>query len=155
MSEITTEQVKNPEEKKVPNPTGKGGFIDNPENINKGGRKKNPERFGYWLQEFKNMTVKELENYLRTEKNPDGLKSKEDMTVAEYIAFNRVVNAKDKLEEYKDLADRTEGKAPQTIRHDGVIQTGVQELAQTLQNIYDDTTSSSNEPTTDSSASTL
>ena len=32
----TTEQVK-----VVPNPTGKGGFGDNPDHINKGGRPKN------------------------------------------------------------------------------------------------------------------
>lgn len=35
--EITTEQVIN----NAPNPTGKGGFGENPENINEGGRPKN------------------------------------------------------------------------------------------------------------------
>lgn len=34
--DLTTEQVKN-EGENVPNPTGKGGFGDNPENRNNGG----------------------------------------------------------------------------------------------------------------------
>jgi len=35
----TTEQVK-----EIPNPNGKGGFGDHPENINAGGRPKNQEK---------------------------------------------------------------------------------------------------------------
>lgn len=47
----TSEQDKN---KKVPNPTGKGGFIDNPQNINRDGRPKKEETITYWLKNYLN-----------------------------------------------------------------------------------------------------
>jgi len=87
------------------NPTGKGGFKDNPQNINYGGRKKNEQRFGYWLQFFKDMTTKEFSDYPKTTKKP------EEMFVAELISYERVKKARNDLKEYQDLADRTEGKA--------------------------------------------
>jgi len=99
---IALEQVK-----KVTNPTGKGGFQDHPELINYGGRPKNEQRFGYWLQFFKNMTVREFLDYEKSRNN-------DDMFVAEAIAYDRVKKSRKELSEYKDLADRTEGKAVET-----------------------------------------
>jgi hypothetical protein len=87
----------------IANPTGKGGFKDNPENINFGGRPKNSQRFSYWLQFFKDMTSKEFNEYAKKRKV-------NDMYVAEIIAYERVKNSRTDLREYQDLADRTEGR---------------------------------------------
>lgn len=106
----TTEQVEN-KEKKVPNPSGKGGFADNPQNINAGGRPKNQESFSYWLNYFKNMTVKDFLNWLKD--NPESERS-----VASELAYTRVFNARTDLPEFKEVADRTEGKASQPIEFD-------------------------------------
>lgn len=92
----------------IANPTGKGGLGDNPQNINEGGRPKNQQRFGYWLQFFKNMTNEEFINYAK-------VRGQSQMFVAELIAYERVLNARNNLKEYKDLADRTEGRAVQSI----------------------------------------
>lgn len=54
----TTEQVKQP-----PNPTGKGGFGDHPENRNDGGRLPNPLK-EYSRAKFDSMTDKQKDNYL-------------------------------------------------------------------------------------------
>jgi len=56
----TTEQVK-----KVPNPTGKGGFGDNPQNRNNGGRVKNTLK-EFQRQEFEKMSDDEKRAYLET-----------------------------------------------------------------------------------------
>jgi len=96
----------------IQNPTGIGGFVDNPQNINFGGRKKNEQRFGYWLQFFKDLTLDEFTKYTETKKI-------NDMYVAEAIAYERVKRARKDLNEYKDLADRTEGRALQTTNISG------------------------------------
>ena len=97
------------------NPAGKGGFKDNPENINRDGRPKNDQRFGYWLPFFKSLTSKEFVEYGKEKKQ-------DDMFVAELIAYERVKNSRKDLGEYKDLADRTEGKAPQSLELTGKIE---------------------------------
>ena len=75
MKEETTEQVK-----RIPNPTGKGGFSDHPELRNNGGRIKNPLK-EFQRKEFENMSdiekreyLKEVDKYKRwtmAEGNPD------------------------------------------------------------------------------------
>jgi hypothetical protein len=98
MAKSTTQQV--------PNPTGKGGFGDHPENRNAGGWK--PEYvFSYQYRRFMNMTVEELEKYADTPVN--------ERTVVEDLAYNRVVAAKQSLPDVKEITDRTEGKAQQSI----------------------------------------
>lgn len=106
---LTTEQVK--ENNKNNNPTGKGGFADHPEHRNPGGW--DPKNtFSYQMNRFKNMTITELEEWNKnTPKN--------ERTVAMDLAFKRVFNAQTDLNEYREVADRTEGKAPQTIFHEG------------------------------------
>ena len=54
----TTAQVR-----KAPNPTGKGGFGEHPENRNDGGRIKNPLK-EFQRQEFENMTQEQKRKYL-------------------------------------------------------------------------------------------
>ena len=56
--EATTTQVK-----KVPNPEGKGGFGDNPQNRNDGGRIRNPLK-EFQREEFANMTPAKKRKYL-------------------------------------------------------------------------------------------
>lgn len=55
----TTEQVK-----KVPNPTGKGGFGDNPQNINPGGRPLNSMK-SYLARKLAEMNDNEKEEFLK------------------------------------------------------------------------------------------
>jgi len=93
------------------NPTGKGGFSENPQNINPGGRTKNQQSFSYWMNYFKNLTNEEFKAW---GKLPDGSKY-----VAASLAYERVKNSQKEIQEFKEVADRTEGKAPQTITHKG------------------------------------
>jgi len=106
---ITTDQVK-----RIPNPTGKGGFGDHPENRNPGGWKKT-ETFRYWFEIFKEMTVTELKKWQR--ENPENTRK-----VVADLAFTRIVNAKGNLKEFREVADRTEGKATQKLEHSGIIE---------------------------------
>jgi hypothetical protein len=114
------------------NPTGKGGLQERPEDINFGGRPKNSESFAYWYRAFKDMTVKELKEWQHN--NPE-----ETRTVASDLAFTRMVNAKKDLKEYQEIADRSEGKAVQTMKHEGDLITGIKV------EIVDGTNSESNE----------
>lgn len=97
MDDKTTEQVNN-----VPNPTGKGGFEDHPENRNNGGRYPRSESFTYWMEYFKAMSVSQ---FLEWEKLiPDT-----ERTVAQDLAYRRVFNSRKNLKEFKEVANRTEG----------------------------------------------
>lgn len=90
------------------NPNGIGGFGDNPENINPGGRPKNIQRVGYWLQFFKDMTFDELNAYVKE-------RTLNEMYVAELLAYEQVLKSRESFKMYKDMIDRTEGRAPQKI----------------------------------------
>ena len=89
------------------NPEGKGGFKERPEDINAGGRPKNQERYGYWLDFFKNLSREEFKKY--TIDHPD-------MSMAAFAAYARISKTVDKLEEFKEVANRTEGMPHQTIK---------------------------------------
>lgn len=97
----TTEQVKTP-----PNPKGKGGFGDNPQNRNPGGWNKEMV-FSYQYRRFMNMSVDELAAY----KNVPTSKR----TVVEDLAYRRVVAAQNSLPDVKEMTDRTEGKPNQSV----------------------------------------
>lgn len=97
----TTQQVNQP-----PNPTGKGGFGDHPENRNPGGWRKEVS-FSYQYKRFMAMTIDELAEWM---KKPMGEK-----TVVEELAHKAVARAKNSLADVKEITDRTEGKAPQFI----------------------------------------
>lgn len=102
MSEKSTEQVSvtPPTER---NPTGKGGFGDNPQNRNPGGWKKE-ESISYQYNRLMRMSPAELGKF-------------EPQTVAQEIAHTRLRQATrvDGLNEAKEVTDRTEGKAPQFV----------------------------------------
>jgi hypothetical protein len=115
-----------------PNPTGKGGFGDNPQNINRNGHWNPKNTFSYQMSRFKNMTIQELDNW-----NMDT--PREIRTVAEDLAFHRVYNARKELAEFREVADRTEGKPRQPLEHSGGIEVkGAKEVAEGLQTILND-----------------
>lgn len=101
----TSEQVK----KKVPNPTGKGGFVKG-ESGNPGGRPKDNQRYDYWLQHFKNMTEDEFATYLSDKK-------KGERYLAERQALNYFIKSEKDFYIFKTIADRTEGKPQQYFDH--------------------------------------
>ena len=98
----TTEQV----DKKVPNPTGKGGFGDNPQNRNPGGWNKE-NTISYQYRRFLNMTPEELEEWAKTPKS--------ERTVAMDLAYKRILEGRTSLADIKEITDRTEGKAVQLV----------------------------------------
>lgn len=100
----TTNQVTPPE---LRNPTGKGGFGDNPQNRSDG-RWSKEGSFAYWFSKFKDMTDDELEQWKKDV--PPGQRK-----VACSLALTRIENAKSKLDEFKEVADRSEGKPKQAI----------------------------------------
>ena len=105
MTEDTREQVVT----KAGNPTGKGGFGDNPGNRNSGTWNKE-DSIGYQYNKLIRMTVKEIKTWLQD--NPD-----ETRTLAQDMAYNAVLQARKDLAYLKEVTDRTEGKATQGIDH--------------------------------------
>jgi hypothetical protein len=101
--ESTTQQVV----KKVPNPTGKGGFKEHPELRNPGGW--NPDyTFSYQYKRFLHM---EADKFLAWDKDiPDSQKK-----VVEKIAWSAVFKARGDLRERQEVANRTEGMPKQAI----------------------------------------
>lgn len=93
----TTNQVK-----KAPNPTGKGGFGDNPQNRSDGRWSKEQSQ-SYWMNYFLRLSVTDFEKYKKD-------KPKELRTIAEQLAFNRVAESINELKSYEIVANRTEGK---------------------------------------------
>ena len=88
------------------NPEGKGGFADNPQNRSDGGWNKEMV-FSYQYKRFMNMSVTELKAFVNT---PDDKK-----TVVEDLAFSAVLRARKSLPDVKEMTDRTEGRAAQSI----------------------------------------
>jgi hypothetical protein len=84
-----------------PNPKGVGGFQAHPELRNPGGRPKNASSITYWLNYFKNRSVKDFESYKKSHKG--------DMTIACFLAYERIKKASEDLKEFKEVANRTEG----------------------------------------------
>lgn len=95
--------------KQVPNPTGKGGFAEHPENRSNGSWVKT-ETFRYWFGVFKEMTVEELKNWEK--KNPESKRS-----VASSLAYSRIIKSQKDLREFQEVANRSEGMPKQTIEH--------------------------------------
>lgn len=91
------------------NPTGKGGFGENPQN-RRDGRWSKDTSISYWYNKLGRMTLKELEEF---EKKGD------ELTPFQKTALVRVKRAykgdSEGLAEAKEVADRTEGKAKQEI----------------------------------------
>lgn len=89
-------------ESAILNPTGKGGFGDNPENRHNG-RWKKENSISYNYHKFLSMSEEEFNSYI-----PE--------TMAQVTAYDMVKNAKaNRTDIVKEITDRTEGKAPQSI----------------------------------------
>ncbi len=65
--ELSQEEVTTGQVKRVPNPTGKGGFGDNPQNINPGGEPKNSMK-SYLARKLALMTDEQKEKFLKEHK---------------------------------------------------------------------------------------
>lgn len=91
------------------NPTGKGGFGDNPQNRGDGSWDKT-KVFSYQYRRFMNMSVEELKEYAKL--------PEKDRTVVEDLAYKRVIAAQNSLKDVKEITDRTEGKPMQSIELD-------------------------------------
>ena len=89
----------------VNNPDGKGGFVDNPENRANGRWKKETSQ-AYCLNFFLQLSESEFLNWSKD--NPA-----EKRTIAQALAFSRVMKARDELADYREVVDRTEGKPMQ------------------------------------------
>lgn len=114
----------------INNPSGKGGFGDNPENRSDG-RWSAKDSIPYNYNLLLRMTIEEIRDWLI--KNPEN-----ERTVAQELAYQSVISAKHSLGYLKEVTDRTSGKAPQTIKHDGFVDTGAKEVALFLQQLLND-----------------
>lgn len=95
----TTKQVKH-----IPNPSGKGGFGERPEDRNDG-RWNKEDSISYQYNKLMRMSVDEFNKFV-------------PKTIAQDIAIARIRAARDArlgLNDAKEITDRTEGKAPQAI----------------------------------------
>jgi hypothetical protein len=109
--------------KNPPNPTGKGGFSERPDDINRDGRPKNEESPTYWLRKF------------LSEVDPRSNEGKKRIQqVAEKLATEAY---KGNSWAMKEIFDRLDGKAPQTIKHEGEVDTGTKEVAVALRKIIE------------------
>jgi hypothetical protein len=88
---------------RLPNPSGKGGFLDNPDN-KAHGRWSKDTSISYWLNKLMRMDIKEFRSF-----KPE--------TKAQEIAKKALAKAPDRLDYFREIMDRTEGKAPLTIDH--------------------------------------
>jgi hypothetical protein len=103
MKKKTTQQV-------IPNPTGKGGFGDHPENRNPGGWK--PEyTFSYQYKRFLNMPVDEFKEW-------QSKTSDKEKTMVEELAYIAVFKARTEFKERQEVTNRTEGMPKQEISGD-------------------------------------
>lgn len=129
--EITPEELERlKKEKGTNNPLGKGGFGDNPQNINMNGRPKNEESPSYWLRKYlSEIDPKTVDGKIRLQQ------------LAERLAIEAF---KGESWAMKEVFDRLDGKAPQTIKHDGQVQVGSKEVASLLQKIIQDDTETEN-----------
>ena len=95
------------------NPTGKGGFKDHPENRSPGGWDKEGT-ISYQYNRLMRMSKEELNAF-------------EPQTIAQEIALVRLKQAKKDLglPDAKEVTDRTEGRAAQSIRLDGSLDVNV------------------------------
>jgi hypothetical protein len=88
-----------PKEGDINNPSGKGGFADNPQN-RANGRWSKDTSISYWYNHIIRLSVDDFNAF-----KPE--------TVAQELAYNSVVEAKNELSYLKEVTDRTEGRAMQ------------------------------------------
>ena len=98
---------------KIPNPTGKGGFRDHPENMS-GGYWDSTQSISYNYNKMLRMTRAEFNKWI--EKHPE-----KERTVAQEMAYNAVMKAMDDRGYLEEVTDRTEGKATQKTEFAGDV----------------------------------
>lgn len=108
MSDTQQSELKRNEKGHFAGGTPPAGFNKNPQNISPGGWKKE-NTISYQYNRFMNMKEHELQETVAREKK------EKTWTVAMDIAFRRIVAAQKSLPDVKEITDRTEGKAPQSI----------------------------------------
>ena len=96
----------------VTNPTGRGGFGDNPQN-KASGRWSKETSISYWYNHLIRLNLEEFEAF-----TPE--------TMAQQLAYNSIEESKKELNYLKEVTDRTEGKAFQ--------QTDITSNGETIQN---------------------
>jgi len=92
--------------KNPPNPTGKGGLGERPQDIGNGRPKHSPQ---YWLNQYGKLSYAELKKLI------DGLKSgalDEELTVNQTLALRHIAGAV-KFDNRKDLLNRVDGMPTQ------------------------------------------
>ena len=126
MKNKTTREVET-----IPNPSGKGGFADHPENRSPGGWKKETKQT-YWLNYFFNMPVSEFLEWPKITK-------KEDRMVAAELAYVRVCAARKDLKNYEAVINRTEGMPRQSVDMNatGKISFDVENLDNLFKSVYE------------------
>lgn len=92
--------------KSVPNPTGKGGFQERPEDINRDGHWDPNMTFSYQYRKFNNMAVDEFKDW--KDKNPQ-------RTMVQELAWTAVFKARTEHKYLTEVANRTEGMPKQAI----------------------------------------
>jgi len=88
-----------PKEGDINNPNGKGGFGENPQN-RANGRWSKDTSISYWYNHIIRLSVNDFNSF-----KPE--------TIAQELAYNSVVEAKNELSYLKEVTDRTEGRAMQ------------------------------------------
>lgn len=101
MTTTKQEEQKRDEKGRIVGGTPPVGFHTNPERRSDG-RWKKEDSISYNYNLFLSMGDKEFEEYI-------------PKTKAQRIAYNRVKEAEGSLNDAKEITDRTEGKAPQSI----------------------------------------
>ena len=97
--------------KRVPNPTGKGGFQERPEDINRNGTWDPRLTFNHQYKRFLRMTVEEFTAWGKETDDTN-------RTNVEIIAWIAVGKARTDLKERQELANRTEGMPKQSLEID-------------------------------------
>lgn len=99
---------------RINNPTGKGGFKERPQDMNRTGRWKKEDSISYQYNMLIRLTVSKFKKWLI--KYPEKTR-----TMAQELAYQAVLSSRTDIRYLEEITDRTEGKAPQTITHDGEL----------------------------------
>jgi hypothetical protein len=99
------------------NPTGKGGFGDNPQNQS-GGRWQKDTSISYWYNYLIRLNITEFEKFT-------------PQSMAQRLAYSSIIEATEELNYLKEVTDRTEGKPSQSTD----ITTGGKEIQPTIINL--------------------
>jgi len=92
--------------RKLPNPTGKGGFQERPQDINRNGTWNPKMTFSHQYKRFLNMPVEEFRLWQKNTKDTE-------KTMVEELAYIAVFKARTEFKERQEVTNRTEGMPQQ------------------------------------------